>query len=96
MNCNDYAKQYRMDQRAKKVDEFAFISYLDEPNTFSIVSTKRLIDIDSFERGFIRERNKAYRIHVERRGKQRIPTSYVDFLFIRRQFNRNGKISKRN
>ncbi|CAF4481371.1 unnamed protein product [Rotaria socialis] len=41
---------------------------MDEPNSFSIVSIRRLINVDSFGKGSIREQNKTYRITVERTG----------------------------
>lgn len=68
MASNIYAKSYRMESRARKDDECAFISYLDDPNTFSVVAVKRLIDVDQFGKGSIREKNKIYRISVERTG----------------------------
>ncbi|CAM4866613.1 unnamed protein product [Rotaria socialis] len=42
---------------------------MDEPNSFSVVSIRRLINVDSFGKGSIREQNKTYRITVERTGK---------------------------
>ncbi|CAF4506068.1 unnamed protein product [Rotaria socialis] len=68
MASNTYAKAYRTDPRVQKNEEFAFISYMEEPNSFSVVSVKRLIDVDQFRKGFIREKNKNYRITVERIG----------------------------
>ncbi|CAF3515017.1 unnamed protein product [Rotaria socialis] len=41
---------------------------MDEPNSFSVVSIRRLINVDSFGKGSIREQNKTYRITVERTG----------------------------
>ncbi|CAF4504860.1 unnamed protein product, partial [Rotaria sp. Silwood2] len=41
---------------------------MDEPNSFSIVSVKRLINVDNFGKGSIREQHKTYRITVERTG----------------------------
>ena len=69
MTSNLYAKNYRTEPRMQKNEEFAFISYTDEPNTFSVVSIKRLFEVDKFRKGFIREKNKNYRIVVERTGK---------------------------
>ena len=68
MASNIYAKSYKMESRARKTDEYAFISYLDDSNTFSIVAVKRLIDVDQFRKGSIREKNKIYRISVEQTG----------------------------
>ncbi|CAF2017072.1 unnamed protein product [Rotaria magnacalcarata] len=48
MTQNAYAKLYTTEARGKKDAEFAFISYMDEPNSFSVVSIKRLINADSF------------------------------------------------
>lgn len=69
MSLNAYAKQYRTEARGKNNEEFAFISYMDEPNSFSVVSVKRLINVDNLGKGCIREQNKTYRITVERTGK---------------------------
>ncbi|CAF1683756.1 unnamed protein product, partial [Adineta ricciae] len=53
-----------------KIADFAVISYVDEPNSYSLVSVKRLIDVDQFGKGTIREKNKTYRIVVERTGSK--------------------------
>lgn len=74
MTCNAYAKPYRTESRVQKNEEFAFISYMDEPNSFSVVSVKRLIDMDPFKKGFIREKNKSYRISVEKTGNREFKT----------------------
>ncbi|CAF4352097.1 unnamed protein product [Rotaria sp. Silwood2] len=66
MTFNAYAKFYATKSRSQKNDEFAFISYMDEPNSFSVVSKKRLAHVDTFGKGTIRERNKTYRIIGER------------------------------
>ena len=76
MATNLYAKCYRTESRTQKDEEFAFISYMDEPNSFSVVSMKRLVDVDSFGKGHIREKNKNYRINVERTGKHRLCRSF--------------------
>lgn len=68
MASNEYAKSYKNGHRARREDEFAFISYMDEANSFSVVSVKRLFDIDRFGKGSIREKNKTYRIAVEQTG----------------------------
>jgi hypothetical protein len=77
MTSNTYAKSYRTEPRTQKNEEFAFISYMDESNSFSVVSVKRLIDVDTFGKGSIRERNKNYRIAVERTGKH-----YSSIIFL--------------
>jgi hypothetical protein len=41
---------------------------MDEPNSFSVVAVKRLIDVDQFGKGLIREKNKNYRVIVEKKG----------------------------
>ena len=69
MALNTYTKFYTREAKEKNNEEFAFISYMDEPNSFSIVSFKRLINVDNFGKGSIREKNKTYRIAVERTGK---------------------------
>ena len=77
-NTNIYAKSYKIDSRPQKDDKndkYAFISYLDDPNTFSVVAFKRLIGVDQFGKGSIREQNKTYRISVERTGNS------VKYLF---------------
>ncbi|CAF3573732.1 unnamed protein product [Rotaria socialis] len=66
MTQNAYAKSYTTEAQGKKDAKFAFISYMDEPNSFSVVSIKRLINVDNFGKGSIREQNKTYRITVER------------------------------
>ncbi len=58
MVSNVYAKPYKANTRTQTNEEFAFINYMDEPNSFSIVSVKRLIDVDKFRKGFIREKIK--------------------------------------
>ena len=68
MTLNLYAKSYSNESRSRKNEEFAFISYMDEPNSYSIVASKRLIDVDKFGKGSILEKNKNYRIVVEKPG----------------------------
>jgi hypothetical protein len=68
MTLNAYAKSYRAEPRVQKNQDYAFINYMDEPNSFSVVSVKRLVDIDRFGKGSIREKNKNYRITVARTG----------------------------
>jgi hypothetical protein len=81
MASNLYAKTYRTEPRnQKKNEEFAFVSYMDEPNTFSVVSSKRLFDIDKFRKGFIREKNKTFRIMVERAGKYILYNTFVQYF----------------
>ena len=69
MSSNVYAKTYTTESRTQKNGDFAIISYADEPNSYSLVSAKRLIDVDQFGKGTIRDKNKTYRIVVERTGK---------------------------
>ena len=68
MTSNLYAKSYNSESRGRKSEEFAFISFTDEPNSFSVVAVKRLIDVDQFGKGLIREKNKNYRVVVEKKG----------------------------
>ena len=81
MTLNTYAKVYKTEARGKKDEEFAFISYMDEPNSFSVISVKRLVDIDSFDKDFIREQSRIYRITVERIDKYRLCNSVIEYLF---------------
>lgn len=67
MASNIYAKPYRVESKTRK-NEFSFISYLDEHNSFSIVYTNRLIDVDKLGKGYIREKEKMHRIAVEKSG----------------------------
>ena len=87
MANNTYAKVYKTDPRLKKNEEFAFISYTDEPNSFSVVSLKRLVDVDKFRKGYIRDKNKSYRIVVESTGNYSIDTTFlimqIEFFFAR-------------
>ena len=51
---NIYEKLYKTSCRDKSsFEEYAFITYLDEPRTYSIVKANRLIDIDSNNNGII-------------------------------------------
>jgi len=67
METNIYAKPYKVGSIARK-NEFSLITYLDESNTYSVVYTKRLIDIDEKQEGFIREKDKLHKIRVRRSG----------------------------
>ena len=91
MASNLYAKTYRTEPRMPKNEEIAFISYTDEPNSFSVVSVKRLFDVDKFRKGFIREKNKNYRIVIiERTGRH---TLYIS-KFVRYLISLQGALTE--
>lgn len=71
METNIYAKSYRVESKARK-NEYSLITYFDEPNTYSIVYTSRLIDLNSIQEGFIREKDKLHRIVQRKSGNNSI------------------------
>ena len=67
---NIYQKLYKSSCRGKlATDEYAFITYPDEPKMFSIVKANRLINVDADGYGTIKDKTKFYRIEVIEKGK---------------------------
>ena len=67
MNAIDHRKERPC--RTKPIDEYAFVTYTEEPNLFSVVLLKRVTGIDSLNYGLLRDNGKPHRVHIERKGK---------------------------
>ncbi|CAF4925350.1 unnamed protein product, partial [Rotaria sp. Silwood1] len=67
---NAYRRPYRSQRSAQEEKKFCCIVYIDEPSKYSIVESKRLIDIDEHGYGTIKELGKSYDVHVEQTGTQ--------------------------
>ena len=67
---NIYQKLYKTSRREKlSQDEYAFVTYLEEPGMYSIVKANRLIDIDSNNKGIIKDATGSYHVEVVEKGK---------------------------
>ncbi|CAF3603126.1 unnamed protein product [Rotaria sp. Silwood1] len=85
---NIYQKLYKTSRRDKSSsEEYAFITYLEEPGTYSIVKANRLIDIDSNNNGTIKDNKGSYRIQVVEKG------SLVDMEEAARMIEEDPKLS---
>ena len=77
MEPNLYEKQYKVESKSRK-NEFSLITYRDEPGTYSVVYTSRLIDLNALNEGFIREKDKLHRILKRQSGNY--PNVFFNFL----------------
>lgn len=54
--------------RTKPPDEYAFVTYIEELNLFSVVLLKRVTDIDSLNYGLLRDKGKPHRVYINYKG----------------------------
>ena len=65
---NVYQRPYRTQCLQEEKKSFSCITFIDEPSKYSIVESKRLIDVDERGYGVIKELGKSYGIQVEQTG----------------------------
>jgi len=67
---NIYQKLYTTSRRDNlSSEEYAFVTFLDEPAVYSIIKTNRLIDVDSRNNGIIKDIKGSYRVEVVEKGE---------------------------
>ena len=62
---NIYRRPYRAHRLVQEDKKFCCIVYVDEPSKYSVVESRRLIDIDEHGYGRIKELGKTYAVHIE-------------------------------
>ncbi|CAF2380045.1 unnamed protein product [Rotaria sp. Silwood2] len=77
---NAYRRPYRSQRSEQEEKMFCCIVYIDEASKYSIVESKRLIDIDEHGYGSIKELGKSYSVHVEQTGTQESMERYGQLL----------------
>ncbi|CAF1669065.1 unnamed protein product [Rotaria magnacalcarata] len=77
---NNYQRLYRTQRSTNEKKQFSCITYTDEPSKYSVVESKRLIDIDENGHGIIKELGKTYGVHVEQTGTQESMERYGQLL----------------
>ncbi|CAF2191109.1 unnamed protein product, partial [Rotaria magnacalcarata] len=80
LKTNVSGRPYRSQRFAQEEKKFCCIVYIDEPSKYSIVETKRLIDMDENGYGSIKELGKHYAVHVEQTGTRESMERYGQLL----------------
>ncbi|CAF2057652.1 unnamed protein product [Rotaria magnacalcarata] len=80
LKTNVSGRPYRSQRFAQEEKKFCCIVYIDEPSKYSIVETKRLIDMDENGYGSIKELGKHYAVHVEKTGTRESMERYGQLL----------------
>lgn len=65
---NTYQRSYRTQRCPQEKRSFSCVVYIEEPAKYSIIESKRLIDVDERGYGTIKELGKSYGVHVEQTG----------------------------
>lgn len=66
--ANIYQKLYRTHRRQTDQPDYAFITYTDESNLFSIVKSNRLINLDTNGYGTLKNGKDSYQIQLVEKG----------------------------
>ncbi|CAM4879652.1 unnamed protein product [Rotaria socialis] len=74
---NVYQRPYHTQRLTKTKNNFSCIVYIDEPSKYSIVESKRLVNIDEHGCSIIKELGKTYNVRVEQTGAQEPMERYV-------------------
>ncbi|CAF1525184.1 unnamed protein product [Rotaria magnacalcarata] len=65
---NVYQKLYKTRRDKSTTDEYAFVTYLDENDVYSIVKFNRILDLNVNNIGMIKDMKGTYRIEVIEKG----------------------------
>lgn len=70
---NIYRKLYKTSRRDDSTSEqYAFITYLDESDMYSIVKVNRVLDVDANNNGIIKDVKGTYRVQIVEKGNVNI------------------------
>lgn len=66
---NIYQKLYKTTRRDNLLSEqYAFVTYLDESDMYSIVKANRVLDLDTNNNGIIKDFKGTYRVQIVETG----------------------------
>lgn len=67
---NIYQKLYKTSRRENATsDQYAFITYRDESDMYSIVKFNRVLEVDTNNNGIIKDAKGSYRVQIVEKGK---------------------------
>jgi hypothetical protein len=66
--ANDYQKPYHTQRLPLERKDFSCVVYINELSKYSIVESKRVLNVDERGYGNIKELGKTYNVHVEQTG----------------------------
>jgi len=68
LGTNTHQRSTAAQRLSKEKKSYSCVVYLDEPSKYSIVDSKRLINIDHLGYGIIKELGKSFNVRVEQTG----------------------------